>query len=246
MRAAALTDIGKLRSVNQDTVLATTNSIGRLPNLFLVADGMGGANAGDYASEAAVRYIKEYVSESGEPPIKALALAIEYANGKIYKEASENANLNGMGTTLVAATVIDGLLYVCNIGDSRLYLIREGSIEQITNDHSYVEEMVKQGKISRDSEEYLVYKNLITRAIGIDKNIEIDYFDVEIMKGDIILLCSDGLSNMVDNAKMKEIISLSSSMEAAAMTLIDNANINGGKDNISVVLIAVDESEVRI
>lgn len=245
MRAVALTDTGRLRSVNQDIVLAVTEPIGTLPNLFLVADGMGGARAGDYASRAAVRYLKEYIEKSEVPPLKALTLAIEYANEAIYREALEKEELKGMGTTLVAATLIEGTLYVCNIGDSRLYLIRD-DIFQITNDHSYVEELAEKGEIERESPEYLAYKNLITRAIGADKNIEIDYFDVELTEGDIVLLCSDGLSNMVDNEKMKEIIDLSSSLEAAAMTLIDKANINGGNDNISVVLISVERGEVAV
>lgn len=244
MRAVALTDIGRQRSVNQDTVLAVTKPIGALPNLFLVADGMGGARAGDYASRATVRYLKEYITKSDAPPLKALTLAIQYANEALYNEALEDEKLRGMGTTLVAATLIEGILYVCNIGDSRLYLIRN-EILQITNDHSYVEELAVKGEISRESSEYFAYKNLITRAIGVDKEIEIDYFDVELRKGDIVLLCSDGLSNMVDNEKMKEIIDLSSSLEAAAMTLIDKANINGGNDNISVVLISADGGEVE-
>lgn len=246
MRTAAVTDVGRVRKNNEDSLLAVEEKIGSLPNLFIVADGMGGENAGDYASVYAVKYIEDCLSASDEKePVSALREAIEEANTKLYEQSLKKAELKGMGTTLVAAFISDGVLYTANIGDSRLYIINE-NIEQITRDHSYVEELASLGKLERNSEEYRSCKNYITRAVGTAAGIEPDFFEIGIKEGDIILLCSDGLSNMLENKRILKIVKEERDLNSAAKRLIDEANASGGRDNISVVLISYDEGEVRI
>ncbi|MEG2871548.1 MAG: SpoIIE family protein phosphatase, partial [Clostridium sp.] len=157
----------------------------------------------------------------------------------------ETEELAGMGTTLVAATIEDSTLYVANVGDSRLYLIEREGIRQVTKDHSFVEEMVSLGKMNRDSKEYKIKKNIITRAVGIDKKVDVDFFEVPLKRGDYILLCSDGLTNMVDNSAIFRMVLLPGALETKAKALVAMANQNGGKDNIAVVLIDPQISEVN-
>ncbi len=245
MKACALTDIGRVRPVNQDCRFATTEPIGPLSNLFIVADGMGGHKAGDRASRLLIESLTSYIRNcSARTPVEALNHGIAEANREIYEASLENQELAGMGSTLVAATIEDSTLYVANVGDSRLYLIEREGIRQITRDHSYVEEMVSLGQITRDSLEYKKQKNYITRAVGIAGTVEADFFEVSLKEGDYILLCSDGLSNMVDNSAMFRLVLLPGPLESKAGALIALANQNGGKDNIAVVLVDPQISEV--
>lgn len=236
MKAYGITDIGKKRSMNQDYVYASDQPVGNLKNLLIVADGMGGHNAGDFASRYTVQEILAYIKESEEDrPVPLLSMAIHHANEQVLEKAESEKELEGMGTTLVAATVQDEYLYVANVGDSRLYLIDDG-IEQITHDHSLVEEMIRIGELQRKDAKSYPDRNVITRAIGVRVPVRVDFFDVKLEHGDIILLCSDGLTNMVEDEEILEIVKKSSSIEEAAGALVDTANKNGGKDNISVVL----------
>ena len=164
-----------------------------------------------------------------------LSMAIHHANEQVLEKAESEKELEGMGTTLVAATVQEEYLYVANVGDSRLYLI-DDEIEQITHDHSLVEEMIRIGELQRKDAKNYPDRNVITRAIGVRVPVRVDFFDVKLEHGDIILLCSDGLTNMVEDEEILEIVKKSSSIEEAAAALVDTANKNGGKDNISVVL----------
>ena len=157
-------------------------------------------------------------------------------NQRLYRLAQQNPNLSGMGTTLVIAFIEGPNLTVGNIGDSRAYLIHGNSIRQITRDHSYVEEMVRRGLMRRGSKEYMESRNIITRAVGIEPEVEADFFEIELSEGDYLLLCSDGLSNMVDNESIRNIIREHSTVQEKVQALIDMANINGGKDNIGIVL----------
>ena len=237
MESYALTDIGRARSMNQDFVFATSEKIGPLENLFLVADGMGGHRAGDYASRFLIQHLVACVRTSdGKAPVSVLEKAIRQVNRELYREAVEKEELMGMGTTLVAATTEGKTLYVSNIGDSRLYLIRRKKAYQVTRDHSYVEEMVAAGRMIRGSQEYLSQKNIITRAAGMTERVEADFFEVDLEDGDKILLCSDGLTNMVDNEKIAEIASAGESLRQRVQRLVDQANENGGRDNITVIL----------
>lgn len=236
LTVCAKTDIGRKRNINQDTVSAWPAPHGSLPNLFVVADGMGGHKAGDYASAYAVSAIgREVEMDENTEPIKILANAIECANAEIFEKAKEE-DFAGMGTTVVASTVIDSTLYVANVGDSRLYLIGN-EIRQITRDHSLVEEMVRAGELKREDARFHPDKNIITRAVGADRNVLVDFFEVELSDGDIVLMCSDGLSNMVGDDEILSIIKKQKNVEDMVDELIKVANHNGGKDNIGVVLV---------
>ena len=166
MISYAKTDTGLVRRSNQDFLFAADQPVGPLPNLFIVADGMGGHKAGDFASRYVVEHMKEYI-ENSDPasPVMILRKALEKTNQGLFEEAQGNPDREGMGSTLVAATIEDDMMYVANVGDSRLYLLRD-SLAQITRDHSLVEEMVASGKMERDSESYRSQKNIITRAMG--------------------------------------------------------------------------------
>ena len=245
MKACALTDIGRVRSVNQDSRFATTEPIGPLSNLFIVADGMGGHRAGDRASRLLIDSLTDYIGNCGDQTaVAALNNGIAEANRKIYEAAAADQSLSGMGTTLVAATIEGSTLYVANVGDSRLYLIEREGIRQVTRDHSYVEEMVSLGQMNRGSAAYREQKNIIMRAVGIADHVDVDFFEVSLKAGDYILLCSDGLSNMVDNSAIFRLVLLPGPLESKARALIALANQNGGKDNIAVVLIDPQISEV--
>lgn len=242
MKAFSITDIGMRRHMNQDYVFASENAIGKFPNLFIVADGMGGHRAGDYASRVCVKTVIESVQNSTlKTYIGILEEAIGVANRRLFEDAASNNDLKGMGTTLVVAVVLkDNTLYVANVGDSRLYLVDEEEIRQITEDHSLVEEMVKNGEIERSEAKVHPNKNVITRAIGTSKHVVADYFEVQLKPGDKILLCSDGLSNMLEDREMWYIMNrYSNDMARAVEELVKKANINGGKDNISAVLVQV-------
>lgn len=236
MKTYSITDIGKRRSANQDFVYASDQSVGNLSNMLIVADGMGGHNAGDLASRYTVESMVDYIENSPEKrPIPLLSASIHHANELVIEKAKTDRALEGMGTTVVAATMKDGYLYVANVGDSRLYLI-DHEIEQITRDHSLVEEMIRVGELARKDARSHPDRNIITRAIGVRAPVKIDFFDVKLEKGDKILLCSDGLTNMVEDDDILRIVQKSGSLKEAAQRLITEANKNGGKDNISVVL----------
>lgn len=237
LKTWGMKDIGKCREINQDYIFVSEKPVGNLPNLFLVADGMGGHKAGDLASEYTVAKVQEAVSGSMQTiPYQILKGAFQYANQRLLEKAGESENYTGMGTTLVAATVKGEEVYIVNVGDSRLYKIGD-RIEQITEDHSLVEEMVRMGEISREQARNHPDKNIITKAIGVSDNVEPDYFDTELRKGECLLMCSDGLSNMVPDQQIKEIVDMRTDLESCARELIRAANHNGGRDNIAVVLI---------
>ena len=239
MKSQALTDIGSKRKINQDSIFATDESIGHLPNLYIVADGMGGHKAGDYASRECVEVMTTYVKEYEEigTPISILEGAIKEANIGIHTDSTSNIELEGMGTTVVAATVVDDMLYVANVGDSRLYYVKDRNLVQLTQDHSLVEEMVKRGEITESDARMHPNKNIITRALGSSDKVMVDFFEIEADKIDRVLLCSDGLTNMVDDTEILDVVLSNKDVEKAASLLVEKANKYGGKDNISVVLI---------
>lgn len=239
LKTFSVTDIGKKRKLNQDYVFASDAPVGNLPNIYIVADGMGGHNAGDYASKYTVETIVKEVEASFEKnPIKILGRAIETANEHIRRKAEEYDAFTGMGTTVVAATCLnEKYLEVANVGDSRLYVVNSAKIEQITRDHSLVEEMVRMGGIDREAARRHPDKNIITRAIGARETVDADFFSVELCPGDIVLMCSDGLTNMLEDEEIHGILGGNKSVEEKAEQLIKAANNNGGKDNIAVIII---------
>ena len=211
--------------------------VGKLPNLFIVADGMGGHKAGDLASRFTVEtLINNIKNSSSDNPITIINDAIVNANTLLLEKAAESEDYEGMGTTLVVCTIIGESMYVANVGDSRLYLY-DGKLSQITRDHSLVEEMVALGRLNRDEARTHKRKNVITRAIGGGKEVMADFFEAELTAGNRIIMCSDGLSNMVDDGEIEQILSLNLPIEDKAKRLIDMANESGGADNIAVVIV---------
>jgi len=246
IKTFSITDIGIRRKLNQDYVFTSEISIGNLDNLFIVADGMGGHNAGDYASKYTVRTIVEEVGRAREEStVTILENAIKKANAHIRKKANEVEDYNGMGTTVVAATIEDDVLTVANVGDSRLYVINSDEIKQITRDHSLVEEMIRMGGLAREQARSHPDKNIITRAIGAQDDVDVDFFHVRLEKGDMILMCSDGLTNMVEDEEIRLILNGQRDIVEKAQRLVYAANENGGKDNIAVVLIEPFADEVK-
>ena len=238
IKTFSITDIGKKRKLNQDYVYTSETPVGPLPNLFLVADGMGGHKAGDYASRCAIETIVDYIGRTGDvEPVGILEAAVARANEMVRYKASSDEAYNGMGTTLVAATIEGNRMRVANVGDSRLYVVGNRKINQITRDHSYVEEMVRMGEIRRDQARSHPDKNIITRAVGAEENIAVDFFDVTLQPGDIVLMCSDGLTNMIEDEEIRMILQGKRDLVEKAESLVNAANNNGGKDNIAVVLI---------
>ena len=237
LKTFSVTDIGKKRKLNQDYVYASEQAVGNLPNLFIVADGMGGHKAGDFASKCTVETICDLASRSFEKnPVLILRKAIETANGSIRKKSAEDESYEGMGTTVVAASCLGKYLQIANVGDSRLYIIGD-EIRQITKDHSLVEEMIRMGGIDRSAAKNHPDKNIITRAIGANDTVDIDFFSVELKPREKVLMCSDGLTNMLEDEEIRRIVQGPGSIEGRARELVSAANDRGGKDNISVILI---------
>ena len=246
MKIYAMTDVGRRREVNQDYVYVTDRPIGPFPNLLTVADGMGGHKAGDFASSYTVNVLKDELKKTPtDKPEEILRSAVSIANHKLIEAASRDIKLEGMGTTLVVATVVGNTLYFANVGDSRLYLIND-KIRQLSKDHSLVEEMVRLGGIKAEEARNHPDKNIITRAIGVKEDVEPDIYEYRLKKGDMILMCTDGLSNMVEDEDMFNIVKGSRDVVEAVQMLIEKANSNGGRDNIGVIVAEPLADEVSV
>ena len=245
MKTYSITDTGALREMNQDYFFASDDPVGNLPNLYIVADGMGGHKAGDYASRYTTQRVVASVSrDPGEEPVSIIKEAINTANKILIEEAAEDESKQGMGTTLVVASIIDGKLYVANVGDSRLYIVND-NIRQVTRDHSLVAEMVRLGEVDVAAAREHPDKNIITRAIGAKENVEADFFEVELQEGDRIVICTDGLTNMVEDEVIRNIVSCDMSIAEKTELLVKTANQNGGRDNITVMIIEPFMYEVK-
>lgn len=246
LQAHLLSDVGKGRTHNEDTCLMCApedKELARLRGyLFAVADGMGGVSGGEFASKTALQTIAEaYFSGPGETVPERLRDAIEQANQHIFEEAEHNPDYYGMGTTVSAVLIQGDCAYIAQVGDSRVY-IGHGNNEvwQITNDHSLVAEQVRNGFISELEARNHALKNLITRAVGTKEKIKVDLFLVHLKEGDTILICSDGLSNVVEESEIAESLSLEN-VQGAARVLVGRALDEGGPDNITAVVIRVTE-----
>ncbi|QQR79654.1 MAG: Stp1/IreP family PP2C-type Ser/Thr phosphatase [Deltaproteobacteria bacterium] len=246
-----LTDVGRKREKNEDSLFVS----GEL-GLFMVADGMGGHLGGEFASRIAVKTISETIEQLLKDPEATLSLnlgfdrsdygemlkyAIRVASYRIFEEASKNPNLRGMGTTTVALLIQNGKGYIAHVGDSRTYLVHEKSIKQLTNDHSLVAEQLRAGFITQDEVKNHKFRNIITRSVGFQSEVEIDLLVRDIESGDRFVLCSDGLTNMVENQDIEKLTS-KSDPKTACQELISLANKNGGDDNISVVIVNIEEN----
>jgi len=232
-----LTDIGRVRSANQDSIFMSAGAVGLLPNLFIVADGMGGHKGGEIASRLAISHFCDYlqgIEHFAEGTLDMLITATKVANGKILEQAQQQPELSGMGTTFTGCTIKDGKCEIIHIGDSRAYAITDRHITQLTHDHSYVNEMVRAGQITESEARGHPKRNVLTRVLGGDSEMYADGYIYDVEPGGIILLCSDGLYNMLSDNEIKEIVCTS---ETPAESLIAAANANGGADNISVILV---------
>jgi len=230
---AALSDVGREREGNEDSFL-------ELPPLFVVADGMGGAEAGEVASRTVVEVFKKAAGASELPP--ALEPTVQKANARIYAMAKENPSLKGMGCTTIASYAADGRLTTAHVGDSRLYRLRGGAFEQLTEDHSLVGGLVRLGQLTPEEAEVHPQRSVILRAVGVEAKVEVDILNHDLERGDVYLTCSDGLSGMVRDEVIAETLAMFPSLAEAAEMLIDLANTAGGKDNITVVLFRIGRS----
>lgn len=238
-------DIGVTREMNQDYFFTSEEPVGNLPNLFIVADGMGGHNAGEFASRYTVETIVKTVSESEKKDaVSILEEAISSANSYLLEHARENEGMAGMGTTIVAATVKGSELSVANVGDSRLYIAGK-EMRQITKDHSLVQEMVRMGELDAEKAKSHPDKNIITRAIGAQENVKVDFFEVALKPGEKVMMCTDGLTNMLEDTELFAILSEpGKNLAEKVEKMVNMANQNGGKDNITVVVFQPISDEV--
>lgn len=249
MNAIGKKDIGKKRTCNEDAFFVSTQAIGPLPNLYVVADGMGGHNAGDYASYLAVEYLYEFIRDHGEiifnsqdDIVQFLKRAVTHVNHKLFQKSIENPAYQGMGTTLTVSTIIDNRIYIAHVGDSRLYTINTEGMVQVTRDHSYVQEMVNKGYISQQEAKKHPKRNVITRAIGTYKKVQVDTYNSPLEDVQYILLCSDGITSMLSDDEIHQIIIDDGDLEQKVDELIRFANNRGGVDNITVVLAIYNEA----
>ena len=247
MKLAGKTDVGRVRQENQDDYRA-----GELPGgavWALVCDGMGGAKGGREASQGACNVIENFFQEQyaqcgagqEEPFLKK---ALLYANRFVFQKAAHEEALAGMGTTAVCALVRSGNVYLCHAGDSRAYLIRDGKLIQLTHDHSYVQELVDCGTITVEEAEHHPQKNIITKALGVDYRLEPEFTAAKLKREDRLLLCTDGLTNMVPVEEMEELLAQGTFYDLPDR-LIEAANAHGGSDNITALLLAVEPMEVE-
>ena len=237
MKTFSISDIGKNREMNQDYVYTSENAVGNLPNLFIVADGMGGHKAGEFASKFTVETIVESVrTNEQKEPVRIIEEAIQTANRELIQKARQDETMAGMGTTVVVVTVIGDKAFVANVGDSRMYVIGK-EITQVTRDHSLVEEIVRMGKLAKDAAKDHPDKNIITRAVGAAQDVDVDFFEVELYPQDYILMCSDGLTNMVEDEDIRRIVQSQRDVAERVEKLVETANDHGGQDNITVVVI---------
>ena len=225
-RSTGLSHPGRKRRRNEDAWVCQ-------PPLFAVADGMGGARGGEIASRVAATALGEAVDGTGEARVVAL---VQKANRQVFERAREDADASGMGTTITVALVEDGVVAIGHVGDSRAYLIRDHKVEQLTEDHSLVAELVRSGRLSPEEAEIHPQRSVITRALGTDPDVDVDSFSVETRAGDVFLICSDGLTSMIDDETILGIVEpRRDDLNAAAKELIGAANRSGGEDNITVV-----------
>ncbi|MDR1641528.1 MAG: Stp1/IreP family PP2C-type Ser/Thr phosphatase [Clostridiales bacterium] len=239
MDAFGLTDTGRARDHNEDAIFTSADPVGILPSLFIVSDGMGGHNAGEVASAKAIEFFCEAAIE-GSPNESIHEFMKEAAlgtNNKVFIESQKDESLSGMGATFTAASVSGLRVSVCHIGDSRLYVATEKGLRLMTEDHSYVWQLVKARIITAQEAENHPDKNLLTRVLGAVPDEEIDSFEFEAEEGSILLLCSDGLTNMLDDLEIFALAMGPGTLEERASGLIEAANRHGGQDNISAVLV---------
>lgn len=236
MKVAAISDRGLVRNNNEDSYLVDLNH-----GLLVVCDGMGGHNGGEVASAIAVETISQIFCSSSEELPGRLVLALEKANSAILNSAQQDPALHGMGTTATLAALEDGIVYVAHIGDSSLYIVQDGKIRKVTRDHTLAQQLLMEGRLKPEDMRSNPYNHILTRALGVEENVNIDRYQEKLQPGDLILLCSDGLSDKVNEGEMQEVLQEdSSSLERAAQGLLDKALKYGGSDNITIILSRIE------
>jgi protein phosphatase len=245
LHVAARTDVGRIRAGNEDSLYADASES---RGLFIVADGMGGHAAGEVASEMAVAIIAEELQrvESADAPDASgrVADALRRANEAIYRRTVLESDKQGMGTTASVLLVSDAGYVIGQVGDSRIYLLREGALRQLTKDHSYVQEQVDAGFLTPEQARYHPYSNVITRCVGANDSVEPDVFSGTIQTGDVFLVASDGLTGMVEDRRLQQLLASNAAPRRVVDALIAEANGRGGLDNITAVLVQVHEVAV--
>ncbi|MCI1999091.1 MAG: Stp1/IreP family PP2C-type Ser/Thr phosphatase [Clostridia bacterium] len=241
MIAVGKSVIGLQRKNNEDSIFVSDND-GTLKTFFIVADGMGGHKAGEVASSMAIDIFKEYIYSKAddyyrENTLDTLVEGLTKANSELYELSQKKDEYDGMGTTFTCAAIRDMTLYIVHVGDSRCYLFRNSVLKQLTRDHSFVMEMVKQGKLSLSEAQRHPKRNVITRAVGTEKRVKADTVIESLYQGDILILCTDGLTTMIDDKTIQDELSSGKNAKEMLGILIDKANENGGSDNISAVII---------
>ena len=240
IKAYAKSDKGKVREINQDYFYIST-SLDQV-QLYILADGMGGYSGGEIASSLAIQTAKNYIENNfkdiekdKDSIIQLLGSSMEYANMIVYEKSKENPELQGMGTTLEICLIYNNKAYIGHVGDSRIYRIRKDFIRKLTQDHSYVQKLVKEGTITKEQAEHHPQKNMLMKALGCNAFVEPDVMVKGFLKDDIIIMCSDGLTNLVDQTTIYEMAS--KNIEQATKDLVKLANDRGGHDNITVIII---------
>jgi protein phosphatase len=238
MKSFAITDIGLKRDVNQDFYYTSDKTIGAFPNFYIVVDGMGGHKAGDYAAKLCVsEFVHRLEMSVAKTPIAMVEESLNAANDEVYRVSESNADYAGMGTTFVCATISNRILTIANVGDSRAYLYHADRLEQISFDHSFVAEMMRRGELTAAEARIHPQKNMITRAVGIANRLDIDYFEADLTRGDIVLLCSDGLCGIEDDEAIAQIFAKhKQDLSLLGRQLVERALQEGGGDNITIVL----------
>jgi serine/threonine protein phosphatase PrpC len=234
--SAGRTDAGRVRRRNEDSFVLD-------PPLFAVADGMGGAQAGEVASRLAAAAFREYHDADRLEPAERVEAIIQEANRRIYERARTDSEASGMGTTVTAAILTNGRVSIGHVGDSRAYRVRDGELEQLTEDHSLVADLMRSGRLTPEEADAHPQRSVITRALGTDAEVDVDMTTIDVEPGDLFLLCSDGLTTMVPEEDILRIAQESGSLDEIARTLVRAANSGGGEDNITVVLFRVEGDE---
>lgn len=241
MKVYGITDIGRMRPINEDSYYLPREG----ERFCAVADGMGGHNAGEVASAMAVETFSHYMREAETVSAVALREAVEHANGEVYLAALENEGMSGMGTTFSALAEQGGSAYIAHVGDSRVYLVRDGEIMQLTTDHTLVEEMVQKGMITPREARVHPRRNIITRALGTEPFVRVDVMQMSVRPGDVFFLCSDGMTNYVQEQAILEAAQSQDDWQQKLRDLVSMALENGGADNITALFAVIEEAATR-
>ncbi|AEV69136.1 Stp1/IreP family PP2C-type Ser/Thr phosphatase [Acetivibrio clariflavus] len=242
MRFGVVSDKGRVRETNEDSYKVISGREG-LPDTFIVADGMGGHNSGELASRMAVDLSEEYLLKFLQPGLDEenilpfICNMMTEVNRCIYLKAKESEENFGMGTTFVIGMFFNGKFFIGHVGDSRVYLLRNGSLQKLTTDHSYIEELIKNGSLSREEARNHPRKNVITRALGCEENVDIDTYCVDVDNDDLFVLCTDGLTNMLSENDILAVINSDDEPQYICSELVKLANERGGEDNITVIIV---------